>query len=257
MRIFLLYSPARTGAVRGRLALLLAGVLAACAQAPQHIGFSSNWQASPNYDERRPNFVVIHHTSNDSADTALRTLTDPLREVSAHYVVARDGTVFQLVDERKRAWHAGKSKWGNDTDLNSSSIGIELDNDGDEPYADKQITSLLALLADIEGRYPIPAANFVGHADIAPTRKSDPGRLFPWRTLADHGFGLWCYAPPAASPPIFDAVMALQALGYDVSDPDAAIRAFKLHFVQDDISPALRDSDLRLLSCLVERKSMM
>jgi N-acetylmuramoyl-L-alanine amidase len=244
-----------TSAVGSGLAILLAGALTACSQTPLRTGIPSTWQPSPNYDERRPNFVVIHHTSNDSADAALRTLTDPLRAVSAHYLVARDGAVFQLVDERKRAWHAGKSYWGGDTDLNSSSIGIELDNNGEEPFPAVQISALLTLLADIGERYRIPAANYLGHADIAPTRKSDPSRLFPWRTLAEHGFGIWCDAPPPQPPPNFDATMALQALGYDVSDGYAAIQAFKLHFVQDDVSPALHDADLRMLACLVRRKA--
>ncbi len=243
-----------TSAVGSGLAILLAGVLAACTQAPLRTGVPSTWQPSPNFDERRPNFVVIHHTSNDNSEAALRTLTDPLREVSAHYLVARDGCVFQLVDERKRAWHAGKSYWGGDTDLNSSSIGIELDNDGEEPFPAAQISALLTLLADIGERYRIPTANYVGHADIAPKRKSDPSRLFPWHTLAEHGFGLWCDTPPPGLPPNFDATMALQALGYDVSDGNAAIQAFKLHFVQDDVSPELHDADLRLLACLVRRK---
>jgi N-acetylmuramoyl-L-alanine amidase len=235
--------------------ILLASLLAACTPAPLRTGAPSTWQASPNFDGRRPNYVVIHHTSNDSNDAALRTLTDPLRGVSAHYLVARDGTVFQLVDETMRAWHAGKSYWGGNTDLNSSSIGIELDNNGEEPFPAAQISALLALLADVGERYRIPAANYIGHADVAPTRKTDPSRLFPWRTLAEHGFGLWCDAPTSGPPPNFDAAMALQALGYDVSDVAAAIQAFKLHFVQDDVSPVLHDADLGLLACLVQRKA--
>jgi N-acetylmuramoyl-L-alanine amidase len=244
-----------TSALGSGLAILLACALAACTQAPLRTGVPSNWQPSPNFDERRPNLVVIHHTSNGSSDAALRTLTDPLRAVSAHYLVSRDGAVIQLVDERKRAWHAGQSYWGGDTDLNSSSIGIELDNNGEETFPAAQISALLTLLADIGERYRIPAANYVGHADIAPRRKSDPSRLFPWHTLAEHGFGLWCDTPPPEPPSNFDATMALQALGYDVSDANAAIQAFKLHFVQDEVSPTLHDADLRLLACLVRRKA--
>ena len=234
------------------LALLLA--LAACAPIPERAGIPTQWQASPNFDERRPDFVIIHHTSDDTAEQALRTLTDPLRAVSAHYLVGRDGTITQLVDERKRAWHAGESRWGSDTDINSASIGIELDNDGDEPFPDAQISALLALLADIEQRYHIPAANFLGHADVAPRRKTDPSRYFPWKTLAEHGFGLWCEPPFPTSPMPVDASLELQALGYDVSDLDAAIRAFKLHFVPDDASPLLTARDLDLLHCLLQEK---
>jgi N-acetylmuramoyl-L-alanine amidase len=104
--------------------------------------------------------------------------------VSAHYVIARDGTVYQLVDERARAWHAGDSLWGGMTDLNSASLGIELDNNGAEPFPDVQISALLALLTDLQQRYRIPARNFLGHADIAPKRKGDPSPYFPWQLLA-------------------------------------------------------------------------
>jgi N-acetylmuramoyl-L-alanine amidase len=195
---------------------------------------------------------VIHHTGDDTAAQALAVLRDRAREVSAHYLVERDGTIDQLVDERKRAWHAGASKWGGDADVNSASIGIELDNNGDEPFSDRQIVALLALLADIKARYGIPAANFVGHADVAPARKVDPSRWFPWRTLAAQGFGLWCDAPPSGPPPGFDPLLALQALGYDLSDPDAAARAFMLHYMPNEpASPVLDPAAQAMLTCLV------
>ena len=110
---------------------LLAVLLAACAPLPPTTGVPMQWHPSQNFDERRPNFVIIHATSDDTADQALRTLTDPVRRVSAHYLIGRDGRIYQLVEERARAWHAGESKWGADTDLNSVSLGIELDNNGD------------------------------------------------------------------------------------------------------------------------------
>ena len=196
-----------------RISLLaLSLLLAACAPVPQRAGIPTTWQGSPNFNERKPNFVIIHHTSDDTVDQALRTLANPARSVSAHYLIGRDGTIIQLVDERARAWHVGESKWGADTDLNSASLGIELDNNGNEPFADPQISALLRLLADIKERYHIPAANFLGHADVAPKRKTDPSRYFPWKALADHGFGLWC-DPPFAEPPLaFDATAALSAL---------------------------------------------
>ena len=186
-------------------ALALLALLAACAPIPQRAGIPTTWLGSPNFNERKPNFVVIHHTSDDSIDQALRTLANPARGVSAHYLIGRDGTIIQLVDERSRAWHAGESKWGSDTDLNSASLGIELDNNGHEPFADAQISSLLSLLTDIKERYRIPAANFIGHADVAPRRKTDPSRYFPWRVLADHGFGLWCDPPFSELPATFEA----------------------------------------------------
>ncbi len=180
--------------VRGLIALSALAV-AACAPLqplPPRAGVPVEVRPSPNFDERRPNFVILHHTSNDDADQALSTLTDPAKKVSSHYLIGRHGTIYYLVDELARAWHAGESYWGGDTDLNSASIGIELDNNGEEPFAEAEIESLLALLADIKERYAIPAANFLGHGDVAPGRKVDPSRLFPWQRLAARGFGLWC-----------------------------------------------------------------
>ena len=235
------------------LALVAFLLLAACAPAPLRTSLPSTWYPSPNFDERRPNLVVIHHTSDATAERALATLTDPVREVSAHYLVGRDGTIWQLVDERKRAWHAGEARWGGDTDVNSESIGIELDNDGEEPFADAEIASLLALLADLKARYHIPTANFVGHGDIAPARKVDPSRYFPWRTLALRGFGLWCDPPWPAPPEGFDSTTALQALGYDVSDLPAAVRAYNRHYLQqEDLSELTPDGEA-MLACLVQK----
>jgi N-acetylmuramoyl-L-alanine amidase len=230
--------------------LALLTLLAACAPLPQRAGIPTLWQASPNFDDRKPNFVILHHTSDDTIGQAMRTLADPLRSVSAHYLIGRDGTIIQLVDERARAWHAGESKWGADTDLNSVSLGIELDNNGREPFADAQITALLRLLADIKERYRIPAANFLGHADVAPKRKTDPSRYFPWKTLADHGFGLWCDPPVPEAPAPFDAIAALRALGYDTGDVAAATRAFNLHYLQDEPSSELTARSRATLYCL-------
>lgn len=233
--------------------LALLTLLFACAPMPQRAGIPTRWQASPNFDDRKPNFVILHHTSDDTVDQALRTLADPMRSVSAHYLIGRDGTIIQLVDERARAWHAGESKWGSDTDLNSASLGIELDNNGHEAFADAQISALLRLLADIKQRYRIPAANFLGHADVAPKRKTDPSRHFPWKTLADHGFGLWCDPPFAQPPTPFDTGAQLQALGYDTSDFAAAVHAFTLHFLPDESSSGLTDRSRALLYCLGQK----
>jgi N-acetylmuramoyl-L-alanine amidase len=239
-----------------RLALLGAmTLLAACAPlAPQGPTVPVSWQPSPNFDERRPNFVILHQTTNDDAERALRTLTDPLKKVSAHYLVGRDGAIVQLVDERARAWHAGESSWGGLTDLNSASIGVELDNNGEEFFPDAQIAALLPLLADLKARYRIPAANFLGHGDVAPGRKVDPSRHFPWKRLAEQGFGLWCDAPPPA-PPGFDAPLALRALGYKVGADDTALRAFRRHWAGDDASAELTEGDKAMLHCLVRLES--
>jgi N-acetylmuramoyl-L-alanine amidase len=236
-----------------RFAGLLAILLAACAQLPAPVGGPAQWRPSPNFNERKPNFVVIHATSDDTVDEALRTLTDPVRQVSAHYLIGRDGEVFQLVDERARAWHAGESKWGAGTDLNSVSLGIELDNNGDEPFPDVQISALLTLLDSIRERYHIPAANYVGHSDVAPRRKVDPSAYFPWATLAKRGYGLWCDPPLPAPPAEMDTTLALRALGYDVSDPGAALGAFKRHFVQDEATNELTDLDRSMLYCLLSQ----
>ena len=240
------------GSIASFICAVLALSLAACAPLPpQRVGFPAVWQPSPNFDERRPNFVIIHDTTNETADRALRTLTDPVRKVSAHYLIGRDGTIYQLVDERARAWHAGQSRWGATTDLNSVSIGIELDNDGEEPYPDTQIAVLLKLLGDLDERYHIPTANYLGHGDIAPRRKVDPGRYFPWSTLAANGFGVWCDSPLPEAPATLDATLALQAFGYDISNPGAAIGAFKRHFMPDEMTEDWTDADGRMLYCLL------
>jgi N-acetylmuramoyl-L-alanine amidase len=231
--------------------VLLMFVLGGCAPFAKRSSIEAQWEPSPNFDERRPNFVIIHHTGGNTTAEALHTLTDRIREVSAHYLIGRDGVVYQLVDERARAWHAGDSRWGSTVDLNSSSLGIELDNNGEEPFPEEQISALLGLLDAMQRRYHIPAANFLGHADIAPRRKADPSRYFPWEMLAHRGFGIWCDSPLEEAPSSFDSTLALRALGYDVADVDAAIRAFTLHFVPDDSAPILTDRARSVLWCLL------
>jgi N-acetylmuramoyl-L-alanine amidase len=198
------FSPVKASLGLQAGAALLALLLGACAQLPEYTRLPVVQHPSVNFNERRPSFVILHHTGNAEAKRALGALSNPVAEVSAHYLVARDGTIYYLVDEMKRAWHAGESWWGGPIDMNSASIGIELDNDGSEPYAESQIAALLALLTDLEQRYKIPAANFLGHGDIAPGRKVDPGVGFPWRRLAEHGFGLWCEPPFKPVPPGVD-----------------------------------------------------
>lgn len=205
-----------------------------------------SWIGSVNFGIRRPNFVIIHHTAQDSLNQTVKTFINKKAGVSAHYVVGRDGKVVQMVNDYLRANHAGVGKWGNDADLNSSSIGIELDNNGKEPFADAQLRSLVELLGALKKRYNIPTANFIGHSDIAPRRKIDPLN-FPWKVLAKKGFGLW-YDDVLKMPPVdFNAELALRVIGYDVSNLTSAIVAFKIHFVQTDITPVLTPTDKLIL----------
>ena len=194
------------------------------------------WVGTTNFNLRKPNFVIIHHTAQNSCPQTLQTFTVPHSQVSAHYVICKDGTVYHMLNDYLRAWQAGISKWGNITDVNSISIGIELDNNGFEPFPDQQITSLLHLLTRLKTAYNIPAANFIGHADIAPTRKNDPNASFPWKTLADKGFGLWYPDTTGVTVPAgFSSITALRIIGYDVKDSSAAAMAFKRHFEQDTL----------------------
>lgn len=201
-----------------------------------------------NFNLRKPNFVIIHHTAQDSCAQTLRTFTLERTKVSAHYVICKDGTLHHMLNDYLRAWHGGISKWGNLTDINSSSIGIEIDNNGFVPFTTEQITTLLVLLDTLKKRYDIPTANFIGHADIAPTRKNDPNVYFPWKQLADRGFGLWYDdTTNIMTPDNFNPVQALRIIGYDVRDTTAAMRAFKRHFVQDTARGGLNDASRKIL----------
>src|SRR5215207_746112 len=170
-------------------AKLLAKTLRA---APLRDSFSTGkWVGTTNFNLRKPNFVIIHHTAQDSCEQTLKTFTTKKSSVSAHYVICKDGTIHHMLNDYLRAWHGGVARWGNNSDLNSSSIGIEIDNNGTEEFGEAQINSLLLLLGNLKRAHGIPSANFIGHADIAPTRKVDPNVHFPWKRLADQGFGLW------------------------------------------------------------------
>jgi len=194
------------------------------------------WVGTINFNLRKPNFVIIHHTAQNSCPQTLHTFTVTSTQVSAHYVICKDGTIHHMLNDYLRAWQAGKSKWGNVTDVNSISIGIELDNNGAEVFSDPQINSLLHLLTRLKTAYGIPAANFIGHGDIAPTRKDDPNYLFPWKMLADQGFGLWYKDTTGITVPDgFSSLTALRIIGYDIRDSSAAALAFKRHFEQDTL----------------------
>lgn len=212
------------------------------------------WVGTTNFNMRKPNFVIIHHTAQNSCEQTLKTFTLPRTSVSAHYVICKDGTVHHMLNDYLRAWHGGVAKWGNNTDINSSSIGIEIDNDGFEKFTDAQINSLLELLGRLKKTHSVPAANFIGHEDIAPSRKVDPNVNFPWKLLADKGFGNWYADTTGVEVPVdFNSILALRIVGYDVKDSSAAIGAFKRHFMMEDKAKTLNDADKKILYQLMKK----
>jgi len=210
---------------------------------------------SPNFDVRKtpPDMIVLHYTGMKTGEGALDRLRDAQAKVSSHYLVEEDGRVFRLVAEERRAWHAGVSFWKGETDVNSRSIGIEIVNPGHEwgyrAFPGTQIAAVIDLLADIRTRWMIEDGRIVGHSDVAPDRKDDPGELFPWKTLAEAGHGLWVEPPAAPGAPLGEGaegagVFALQAgftrLGYDCAPSGtfdahttSVVRAFQRHWRQD------------------------
>jgi N-acetylmuramoyl-L-alanine amidase len=208
--------------------------------------------ASPNFDNRKspPDMVVLHYTGMPTGHGALARLRDPAAKVSAHYMVELDGRVFSLVAEERRAWHAGVSFWKGERDINAASIGIEMVNVGHEGgyhgFPEAQIQAVIALLSDIRGRWEIDDNRILGHSDVAPGRKEDPGELFPWKRLAEAGHGYWVEPDPAPGnalsvgdegPGVFVLQAGLTRLGYEsptsgLYDDHTAtlIRAFQRHW---------------------------
>lgn len=216
----------------------------------------ASWVPSTNFEPRRPVMIVLHYTQQSSADAALDTLRSRNWQgpVSAHYLVGDDGQIYQLVADLDRAWHAGEGSWGPITDVNDVSIGIEIDNDGREPYTEVQITALIRLLDDLTTRLGIAKSSVIGHSDLAPTRKVDPGAHFPWERLYRAGFGIWPTGPLVDPPDGFDPWLAMAAIGYALDDPAMAVRAFHLHFRarNDGRSPSAEfdAEDVRILYAL-------
>ncbi|MDQ6531604.1 N-acetylmuramoyl-L-alanine amidase [Flavobacterium sp. LHD-85] len=202
-------------------------------------GINTEWIGTVNFNLRKPSFVIIHHTAQDSVQQTINTFTKTKTQVSAHYIISENGKVVQMLNDYLRAWHAGNSTWGKTTDLNSCSIGIELDNNGFKPFTEAQISSLVALLTKLKKDYNIPTQNFLGHADIAPGRKQDPSALFPWKTLAEKGFGIWQDEVLEPAPFDFKIEPALRIIGYNTKNLTAAIQAFKLHYIQTDATSVL------------------
>ncbi|MEM9738625.1 MAG: N-acetylmuramoyl-L-alanine amidase [Pseudomonadota bacterium] len=215
---------------------------------------------SPNFNDRKHplDMLVLHYTGMETGEAAMARLCDPAAEVSAHYVVREDGVVVAMVAEAKRAWHAGVSAWQGEADLNSRSIGIEIVNGGHDfptthgtlpPFPEVQIAAVISLCQAILARHDIPQTRIVGHSDIAPDRKADPGEHFPWQTLSDHGIGIWPLEVPTmagrvargkglergeAGGPVERMQAMLLSIGYDLSvtgnydaQTEAVVRAFQ------------------------------
>lgn len=211
---------------------------------------------SPNCESRPKgtpvDMLVLHYTGMRSAEEALTWMCDPASKVSAHYCIDEAGTITRLVPESSRAWHAGVSHWRGHTDLNSRSIGIELVNPGHEfgyrAFPEVQMRTLVLLASAILRRHPIPVRNVVGHSDIAPSRKQDPGELFDWPRLAEAGIGLWPAKPVPADP--VDVPMMLADYGYHAGDA-AAVSAFQRHYRPSRIDGVADEETAELLAGLL------
>lgn len=232
---------------------------------------------SPNFNDRPEHTLidtlVIHYTGMKSAEAALNRLCDPKAEVSAHYCIEEEGTIHMLVDPTKRAWHAGISSWRGRENVNHFSIGIELINPGHEfgyrPFPEMQMNALLSLCSELVQRFPIEPRNVIGHSDIAPSRKQDPGELFNWKMLAEHHIGVWAESDKPLTPILspdniisVDAVKTLQnklkRYGYAITadgvydkETEAVIIAFKRHFCSESLDSSWNERSEHLLDQLL------
>jgi N-acetylmuramoyl-L-alanine amidase len=242
---------------------------------------------SPNFNERKgpPDMVVLHYTGMKTGAAALARMCDPEAKVSAHYMIDELGEVYRLVPEERRAWHAGASSWKGETDINGCSIGIEIVNPGHEfgyrDFPPAQIDAGIGLLDGIRERWDIPDHRILGHSDVAPARKEDPGERFPWQVLADHGHGLWVTPdlPPEGvmGPPlgqgetglgVFSLQSALGKLGYNIlaggpydTETATIVTAFQRHWIPEQIGTDLQgraDAKLRVtLMALLRHITLM
>lgn len=224
---------------------------------------------SPNFDDRKGTKITLliqHYTAMATAQDALQRLCDPAAKVSSHYLVAEDGTIYHLVDDDKRAWHAGVSYWEDVTDLNSSSIGIEIANPGNVPYPKAQMDAVAALSRSLMRRYNIVPRHVLGHSDIAPARKEDPGQLFDWQGLANDGIGVWPQPlksdyDRSANWSSDELKRQLNSYGYTAQpELSVVVTAFQRHFQQDVFKTpqqvGVADAETRArLACLLRRKA--
>jgi N-acetylmuramoyl-L-alanine amidase len=210
---------------------------------------------SPNYEQRPNNtavdMLVVHYTGMVSAAEALARLCDADAKVSAHYLIDEDGATHNLVAERHRAWHAGVAFWRGETNVNDRSIGIELVNPGHEfgyrQFPDVQMAAFRELATDILKRHPVPPRNVVGHSDVSPTRKTDPGEFFDWRAMAEVGIGLWPQESDHLEQDPAQLGSMLADIGYDISDFVAAVRAFQRHYRQHRVNGRIDPETARMM----------
>jgi N-acetylmuramoyl-L-alanine amidase len=218
---------------------------------------------SPNFDARGQaiSMVVLHYTGMQDAESAIARLRDPVAQVSCHYLIAEDGQILRMVAEEYRAWHAGLSYWRGVSAVNHCSVGIEIVNPGHEwgyrPFTEEQMDALIPLLAGIVDRYDVPRANVVGHSDVAPARKKDPGELFDWGRLARHGLAVARPVRDLVDPHWTDGgfLLALERYGYDVRAARDAVVAFQRRFRPETLDGVI-DGECRaiLLQLLLERE---
>jgi N-acetylmuramoyl-L-alanine amidase len=238
---------------------------------------AARFVASPNHGERRrrgrPNCIILHYTGMPTGEAALKTLTDSASVVSAHYLVWEDGSIDQLVSERRRAWHAGKSSWKGESDINSVSVGIEIVNPGHDgglpPFPERQIAATIALSRDICSRWAIPPERVLAHSDVAPGRKQDPGEAFPWAALWRGGVGHWTAPVPAAGAALFaheeegppvrslQAMLALYGYGVEITgiydrQTRQTVAAFQRHFRPERVDGEADASTVSTLKALIE-----
>ncbi len=214
----------------------------------------ADWVGTVNFGLRKPSMVIIHHTAQKSCEETLKAFTRNKSQVSSHYLICKDGTLYHMLNDYLRAWHAGAGKWGGIADINSSSIGIEIDNNGSEVFTEAQLDCLLGLLGHLKKQYSIATANFIGHSEIAPGRKVDPNVNFPWQRLADKGFGYWYDDTSAVTLPAdFNITYALRIIGYDVTKPAAATESFRRHFLVQDKAGELTEPEKKVLFVLMKK----
>lgn len=221
------------------------------------------WHPSPNHDARGTGttieLLILHYTGMQTAGAAIARLADPAARVSAHYVIDEDGSVYQMVPEDRRAWHAGISGWGDISDVNGRSIGIELVNPGHDwgyrPFPEAQVAALVDLGQAIVFRHGLPPRAVIGHSDVAPARKLDPGELFPWPRLAAHGLGLWPDAAPASTivdPSAAHRLLAMIGYRFDLphTTPAMIISAFQRHWRPEQVDGVLDATTMGLIEAV-------